>query len=155
MLLNAGFILKNITQLRRLGKIQHKHLNMTSLILITIIISIITISCQGLSTNIPKNGNKRHHVIDRQSVLQTSAYSLFGASTVFVGSQPAYAKQAVDPALVGTKSDPKFQACLSTCMYECTKPKGDEQKSRSECLPECKQKCAETKEQLLKGTPKK
>ncbi|GMH59084.1 hypothetical protein TrRE_jg3888, partial [Triparma retinervis] len=27
-------------------------------------------------------------------------------------------------------------------MYECTKPKGDEQKGRAECIPECKKKCA-------------
>jgi hypothetical protein len=38
-------------------------------------------------------------------------------------------------------------------MYECTKPKGIEQRSRAECLPECRQKCATTKEQLLKGNP--
>ena len=53
----------------------------------------------------------------------------------------------------GTKDDPKFQACMSKCVFECTKPKGEEQKSRSECLPECKTKCATTKEQLLLGRP--
>lgn len=54
----------------------------------------------------------------------------------------------------GTKKDPAFEQCLSLCMYECTKPKGVEQKSRAECLPECKEKCATTKAQLLKGAPK-
>ncbi|KAL7540142.1 hypothetical protein ACHAWF_006607 [Thalassiosira exigua] len=68
--------------------------------------------------------------------------------------QPAFAKD-VDPAVKGTKADPAFQACLSQCVYECTKPKGAEQKSRAECLPECKSKCATTKEQLLKGEPRK
>jgi hypothetical protein len=53
----------------------------------------------------------------------------------------------------GTKEDPAFQACLSQCMYDCTKPKGQEQKTRSECLPECKQKCATNKSQLLRGEP--
>jgi len=56
--------------------------------------------------------------------------------------------------LKGTKKDPNFEACLSTCMYECTKPKGVEQKSRKECLPECKAKCATNKTQLLLGDPK-
>jgi hypothetical protein len=38
-------------------------------------------------------------------------------------------------------------------MYECTKPKGTEQKSRKECLPDCKKECAKTDAQLMKGTP--
>jgi hypothetical protein len=37
-------------------------------------------------------------------------------------------------------------------MYDCTKPKV-ESKSRAECLPECKTKCATTKQQLMLGTP--
>lgn len=67
-------------------------------------------------------------------------------------STPSFAKD-VDPKLKGTKKDPAFEACLSQCMYECTKPKGSEQKSRAECLPECKRSCATTKEQRLLGTP--
>ena len=55
----------------------------------------------------------------------------------------------------GSKDDPKFQACLSKCVFECTKPKGEEQRSRSECLPDCKVKCATTKEQLMMGRPLK
>ncbi|GAX12952.1 hypothetical protein FisN_2Hh442 [Fistulifera solaris] len=66
---------------------------------------------------------------------------------------PAYAKE-VDPSVKGTKKDPNYEKCLSVCMYDCTKPKGSEQKSRQECLPECKQKCAKTKAQLMLGTPK-
>lgn len=58
-----------------------------------------------------------------------------------------------DSANKGTKKDPAFEACLSKCMYECTKPKGVEQKSRAECLPECRKSCATTKEQLMTGTP--
>jgi len=57
----------------------------------------------------------------------------------------------VDPSIKGTKADPEFQVCLGNCMYECTKAKGSEQKSRAECLPECKKSCATDKRQLLKG----
>ena len=71
-------------------------------------------------------------------------------TTASVLATPAFAKD--DPSLLkGTKKDPAFEACLSKCMYDCTKPKGNEQKSRSECLPECKTQCATTKTQLLKG----
>lgn len=65
---------------------------------------------------------------------------------------PAAAKES--ESLKGTKKDPVFEQCLSVCMYECTKPKGVEQKSRAECLPECKEKCATSKAQLMKGDPK-
>jgi preprotein translocase subunit SecG len=77
------------------------------------------------------------------------------ASAVFWTSsllQSASAKD--DPAsLKGTKADPEYEACMSTCIYECTKPKGVEQKSRKECIPECKQTCATSKAQLMIGTP--
>jgi hypothetical protein len=73
-----------------------------------------------------------------------------GSSCLLV---PLSAGAEVDPALKGTKKDPSFEACLSKCMYECTKPKGAEQKSRAECLPECKKSCAKSKEQLMLGLP--
>jgi hypothetical protein len=66
---------------------------------------------------------------------------------------PAWA--AADAALKGTKRDPVYEACVGQCMYECTKPKGEEQKSRQECLPECKKQCATSKAQLMVGTPLK
>lgn len=85
-----------------------------------------------------------NRIVSRHSFLTTAASS---ACLTFLGTQqPAYAKE-VDPAVKGTKADPEFQACLSQCIYECTKPKGAEQKSRGECLPECKTKCATTKAQ--------
>jgi hypothetical protein len=59
----------------------------------------------------------------------------------------------VDASLKGTKNDPEFEACLSRCVYECTKAKGAEQRSRLVCLPECKASCATTKEQRLIGKP--
>ena len=85
----------------------------------------------------------------RQSFLTTIASTtscLTFLSTTTQQAQPAHAKE-IDPALKGTKNDPEFQACLSKCIYDCTKPKGAEQRSRGECLPECKKTCAKTKEQ--------
>jgi hypothetical protein len=41
-----------------------------------------------------------------------------------------------------------------TGMYVCTKPKGAEQRSRKDCLPDCKKQCAKTDAQLMKGIPK-
>jgi hypothetical protein len=70
-------------------------------------------------------------------------------------SVPDAQAAAVDESLKGTKKDPAYESCLSECMFYCTKPKGVEQKSRAQCLPECKVQCATTKEQLLKGSPKK
>jgi hypothetical protein len=63
------------------------------------------------------------------------------------------AEKEIDPAIKGTKKDPGYEACVSKCMYTCTKPKGMEQISRSECLPVCKKECATTKAQLMVGTP--
>ena len=97
-------------------------------------------------------------MLDRSSFFHKAKEAFFVTTTVGFGvaggASPGSAKE-VDPAVKGTKSDPKYQACLSTCLYECTKPKGTEQKSRGECIPECKQKCATSKEQLMMGTPKK
>mmetsp|Transcript_3843 Transcript_3843/g.6805 ORF Transcript_3843/g.6805 Transcript_3843/m.6805 type:complete len:136 (-) Transcript_3843:317-724(-) len=89
-------------------------------------------------------------IINRSTFLSTTS----AACLTFLSSTPAFAKE-VDAALKGTKKDPAFEGCLSQCMYECTKPKGAEQKSRAECIPECKSKCATTKAQLMKGEPKK
>lgn len=75
-----------------------------------------------------------------------------GVTAGVCGVPAAFANADAD--VKGTKKDPIFEACLSTCMYECTKPKGNEQKSRKECLPECKEKCATDKKQLLRGEPK-
>lgn len=83
----------------------------------------------------------------------TRSQFLVAVGGLIAGSESACAKDSGD-ALKGTKKDPAFEKCLSLCMYDCTKPKGSEQKSRSECLPECKEKCATSKEQLLKGEPK-
>jgi len=112
-----------------------------------LVIAIIGITT-GYSTPKPSLQQQRqqqNRIISRQSFL-TSIASTTSCLTFLGTTQPAFAKE-VDPAVKGTKTDPEFQACLSNCMYECTKPKGAEQKSRGECLPECKTKCAKTKEQ--------
>ena len=103
--------------------------------------SLTSKSSQPTQVTSQPNNNR---IVSRHSFLTTAASS---ACLTFLGTQqPAYAKE-VDPSIKGTKADPEFQACLSQCMYECTKPKGAEQKSRGECLPECKSKCATTKAQ--------
>jgi hypothetical protein len=91
-------------------------------------------------------------VVDRGAFLASTTASCI--ALLLSGNIPALAKE-VDPALKGTKADPAFQACLSECVYECTKPKGMEQKTRSECIPECKVKCATSKAQLMLGTATK
>ena len=110
-----------------------------------------TSSCSA-STNTVDHAS----TVDRRSAISSLASSIFAAgvtAAVSGSAPPAYAASEVDPALKGTKKDPNFEACVSKCLYECTKPKGEEQKSRAECIPECKKKCATTKEQLMKGTP--
>jgi hypothetical protein len=88
--------------------------------------------------------------MNRLSFLQTTCAST--AAVVFSNPSPSFAKE-VDPKLKGTKNDPAFESCLSQCIFECTKPKGEEQKSRKECIPECRKTCATTKEQLMNGKP--
>mmetsp|Transcript_14871 Transcript_14871/g.41084 ORF Transcript_14871/g.41084 Transcript_14871/m.41084 type:complete len:136 (+) Transcript_14871:154-561(+) len=94
-----------------------------------------------------RSGDKDHSV-SRASFLSTAVVQVASMAVL-----PSWAADTT--ASKGSKTDPAFEACLSKCMYECTKPKGDEQKSRKECLPECKQQCATTKEQLMLGTPLK
>jgi hypothetical protein len=99
---------------------------------------------------------KQQESIDRSTFLVKSFLSCLTCTTIcgalmVHNVSPSHA--ATDESVKGTKKDPAFEACLSKCMYTCTKPKGVEQKSRAACLPECKQSCATTKAQLLKGVP--
>jgi|UPI000581AE81 hypothetical protein len=81
---------------------------------------------------------------------------VFGSVLALAWTIPTTAAaKDVDSSVKGTKKDPTYEACLSKCVYECTKPKGTEQKSRAVCLPECKQTCATNKEQLMLGQPLK
>eukprot|EP00522_Entomoneis_paludosa_P015025 CAMPEP_0172457490 /NCGR_PEP_ID=MMETSP1065-20121228/22652_1 /TAXON_ID=265537 /ORGANISM="Amphiprora paludosa, Strain CCMP125" /LENGTH=136 /DNA_ID=CAMNT_0013211277 /DNA_START=33 /DNA_END=443 /DNA_ORIENTATION=- len=83
--------------------------------------------------------------------ISRSAFFSVAAAAAASAALPAFA--ADSEASKGTKKDPAFEACLSKCMYECTKPKVDGQKTRKECLPDCKKECATTSEQLLLGSP--
>lgn len=119
----------------------------TPITLITLLVVAIIGITSGYSTpqkSSVQQKDQQSRIVSRQSFLTTVAST---SCLTFLGTQqPAFAKE-VDPALKGTKNDPEFQACLSKCVYDCTKPKGAEQKSRGECLPECKKTCAKTKEQ--------
>jgi len=107
---------------------------------------------QYRSTTLSAKSSSNDEVLGRSAFFQKATAACMGIG--LAGRPlPSWAKE--DPALKGTKSDPKYQGCLSACIYDCTKPKGDEQKSRAECIPECKQKCATSKEQLMTGSPKK
>lgn len=102
-------------------------------------------------------GQREHSPVttSEAQISRSNFMALVGAGVTanVCGVPSAFAKDA-DFEVKGTKNDPTFEACLSTCVYECTKPKGVEQKSRKECLPECKQQCATDKKQLLLGQPK-
>eukprot|EP00550_Attheya_septentrionalis_P004688 CAMPEP_0198291884 /NCGR_PEP_ID=MMETSP1449-20131203/9240_1 /TAXON_ID=420275 /ORGANISM="Attheya septentrionalis, Strain CCMP2084" /LENGTH=155 /DNA_ID=CAMNT_0043990569 /DNA_START=194 /DNA_END=661 /DNA_ORIENTATION=+ len=90
-----------------------------------------------------------------QQIATVSVGAVSVAAVAVAGVAPPALAKEVDPAIKGTKDDPKYQACVSQCMYECTKPKGGEQMSRSECIPGCKKQCATSKSQLMIGTPLK
>lgn len=64
-------------------------------------------------------------------------YTRRAALTTLIGASPFL---AMAPALA-EKASP-FETCTSLCVYECTKPKEfNDQKSRPECLQECKIRC--------------
>ena len=121
------------------------------------LIGAIVTSCEAFGVTDPQkcNGNVETttpSLMTRSSFMTAIAAGVFTANTGIVSSTMSWAKD-VDPELKGTKKDPDFEACLSKCLYDCTKPKGVEQRSRKECLPECKKTCAKTKEQLMLGKP--
>lgn len=99
---------------------------------------------QGFGTS-PKPAVAQQQCLDRRDLLGLAlpgmALGSFGLSAQAKGAS-------------GTKDDPKYEGCLSSCLYYCTKPKGNEQKSRGECLPDCKKQCAKTDAQLMLGRPK-
>lgn len=117
------------------------------------LIALISITVSVMAFGVPSNGQSRQAQFQQTEMSRSQwLQSAFAGMVVLGTSTPAFAKD--EAAVKGTKKDPAFESCLSTCMYECTKPKGVEQKSRQECLPECKAKCATTKAQLMKGTPR-
>mmetsp|Transcript_8906 Transcript_8906/g.12946 ORF Transcript_8906/g.12946 Transcript_8906/m.12946 type:complete len:126 (+) Transcript_8906:105-482(+) len=103
----------------------------------------------SVGTNVsPRSSTALSGMMSRSQFFGAAAASVI----TMVPISNALAKEP-DPALKGTKKDPEYQTCISQCVYECTKPKGVETKLRQECIPECKAKCATTKQQLMVGTP--
>ena len=129
---------------------------MKILSLLCLIAAIVT-CCKAFGVTEPKKCNVNvdsttPSLMTRSSFMTAIAAGVFTANTGIVSSTMSWAKDG-DSELKGTKQDPDFEACLSKCLYDCTKPKGSEQRSRKECLPECKTTCAKTKEQLMLGKP--
>jgi len=63
--------------------------------------------------------------------------------------------------VAGTKTDKYFEACVSKCVFDETKPPpvGSpvdrlEAKDRKTVISDCRKSCAKTPEQLLLGSPK-
>lgn len=96
--------------------------------------TLLCSSCNGFGVT-----NQKNNVPDGQGFLQSRQNFVAAAVAAVFVPQVAFAKDA--DYVKGSKDDPAVQAKLSVCMYECTKPKGDEQKSRPECLKECKKEC--------------
>lgn len=123
--------------------------------LLSLIISIFILSVHETSSlsPTPNTNSSKKSSVNRLTFLQKSVLP----SLLILTNNPLQAQAIGGPKqnLEGTKEDPDYKNCLAISLYECTKPKGDEQKTRKECLPECKTKCAKTKEQLLLGAPVK
>lgn len=104
--------------------------------------------------NVPKSMNKL--LITNNNILKSSLITLITISTFLTNS---YA----DDNKVGSKTDKKFELCISKCVFQETKPppvgsdsdRLEAKKTRQEIIKECRIKCAKTDEQLLLGTPKK
>lgn len=80
------------------------------------------------------------------------------AAILFPGSpQASWADNAV-----GSKTDKKFELCVSKCIFSETRPPPAgsstdrlEARERGPIIKECRKSCAKTKEQLMTGEPKK
>ena len=147
----------------QLLKPRQTNMNTLSLLLSILLIAVVITTHPADAYSTPPSSKVNHlqqqsssYNMDRLSFLKKA---LLSSSTMVIATTSqanvALAAKEIDPAIKGTKADPGYQACLSQCIYDCTKPKGGEQKSRGECIPECKQKCATSKEQLMLGNPKK
>ena len=92
----------------------------------------------ALSSPPPHQPTKNTELQSRQRFLSVMAGGILSGSLVSSSS-------LIDSrdGFVASAAAPVNEACLSQCLYECTKPKGAEQKSRAECIPECKKKCKE------------
>lgn len=110
----------------------------------------LLVACFSNASGFSSTGNNNNKMpvqtaqpTSRQNFLAIMAGGLLTTAAV-AAPTPVWAKEQ-ETYTKGSKNDPEVQAKLSVCMYECTKPKGAEQKSRAECLPECKAKCITAK----------
>jgi len=121
-----------------------------------LLISLLVLSTHqtsSLSTPTIPNSTSKKAPVNRFTFLQTAILPSLLVLTNNPLKAQALGLGKPKPSLEGTKEDPEFKNCLAIELYDCTKPKGYEQRTRAECLPECKAKCASTKNQLLLGAP--
>ena len=80
--------------------------------------------------------NPQSSISTRKNFLQNAAVYLAGggiATTMLASPDPAWSKEVTEKV--------EFENCVSGCVYDCTKPKGAEQKPRVQCIKECKPGC--------------
>ena len=113
---------------------------MTSILLVTIVVASIANS----------------------SAWQLKSYRSFGAACCVAASVAFDATSALAKGgPEGSKTSKKFETCISTCVFDLTKPapigsgverlEAIDQKS---AISECRKKCAKSKAQLMTGEPK-
>ena len=104
----------------------HVNWQMFLLLLITLVSSVHSLD----RVLPPKTSNSK-------SIMQTRANFITSTAAVLLFPTTALAAKP-----------PPYEACMSLCIYECTKPKGGEQKLRTECIGECKIVCKDKKRTL-------
>ncbi|MGK3743331.1 MAG: hypothetical protein ACI90V_010187 [Bacillariaceae sp.] len=85
------------------------------------------------SSSCPQSYSKVDDVVSVQSVSRKNFLTAVLAGGITASSTNAKAAWSKE-----ISSDQAKENFISQCLYECTKPKGDEQKSRKECIDECK-----------------
>jgi hypothetical protein len=115
-------------------------LNIIAIVSIFFSSSVVIVDALGLlknksittSSSYPKSYSKVDDVVSvsvsRKNFL--TAVLAGGITASSTNAKAAWSKEI--------SSDQAKENFISQCLYECTKPKGDEQKSRQECIAECK-----------------
>ena len=96
----------------------------TTAFLLLLLSSYNPISGFSATNKNKKNAPQTSNVSDLQMKRSTFVQQIMTSASLLVlsPSSPAFAKE-IDPAVKGTKKDPKYESCVSSCMFECTKPK--------------------------------
>lgn len=75
---------------------------------------------------------------------------------------PGFPQASWADNVAGSKTDKKFELCVSKCIFSETRPPPAgssterlEARERGPIIKECRKSCAKTKEQLMTGEPKK